>query len=39
VSKDYRKWILPAEAIEIKEKCKGMEYVIEVCMDGSKSEN
>jgi hypothetical protein len=39
VPKDYRKWTLPAEAIEIKEKCKRMEYVIEVYMDGSKSKN
>jgi hypothetical protein len=37
--KDYKKWTQPAEAIEIKEKCERMEYVIEVYTDGSKSEN
>jgi len=39
VSKDYRKGTHPAEATEIKEKCKRMEYMIEVYTDGSKSEN
>jgi hypothetical protein len=39
VPKDYRKWTHPAEAIEIKEKCDEMEYMIEVYTDGSKSEN
>jgi hypothetical protein len=37
--KDYRKWPHPAEAIEVKDKCDGMNYIIEIYTDGSKSEN
>jgi hypothetical protein len=37
--KDYRKWTHPVEAIELKEKCDGMEYMVEAYTDGSKSEN
>jgi ribonuclease HI len=39
VSKENRKWTHPAEAIEIKEKCERIEYMIEVYTDGSKNEN
>jgi ribonuclease HI len=34
---DYRKWPHPAEAIEIKDKCNNMNYMIEIYTDGSKS--
>jgi ribonuclease HI len=33
----YSKWNHPADAIELKEKCEGREYIIEIYTDGSKS--
>jgi ribonuclease HI len=35
----HRKWPHPVETIEIKDKCEGMNYTIEIYMDGSKSKN
>jgi len=36
--KDYRKWPHPAEAIELKDKCDNVKYMIEIYTDGSKTE-
>jgi hypothetical protein len=33
----YSKWDHPADTIELKEKCEGREYTIEIYTDGSKS--
>ena len=38
VPKDYRKWPHSAEAIELKDKSDDMNYMIEIYMDGRKSE-
>jgi ribonuclease HI len=38
VPKDYRKWPHPVEAIELKDKCDDMNYMIEIYMDGIKTE-
>jgi hypothetical protein len=33
--KHYSKWDHPADAIQLKEKCEGREYTIEIYTDGS----